>query len=140
MNQQSNIPGVGNQPVATTGERPLKPALKRGWRRRCPNCGSGPMLKGYLTVRASCPVCSEDFTHQRADDGPAWATMLIAGHLMAPVLLFIDETFRPEGWQMAIGLSLVFTLLSLYLLPRIKGMFVAFQWAKRMHGFGEKDT
>jgi uncharacterized protein (DUF983 family) len=27
--------------------------------------------------------------------------------------------------------------LSLYLLPRLKGAIVGFQWAKRMHGFGE---
>jgi uncharacterized protein (DUF983 family) len=37
---------------------------------------------------------------------------------------------------MGIGFSVLFSLLALYLLPRIKGMFVAVQWAKRMHGFG----
>jgi uncharacterized protein (DUF983 family) len=26
--------------------------------------------------------------------------------------------------------------LSLYLLPRLKGVMVAIQWARRMHGFG----
>jgi uncharacterized protein (DUF983 family) len=29
--------------------------------------------------------------------------------------------------------------LSLFLLPRLKGMFLAVQWAKRMHGFGGAD-
>jgi len=29
------------------------------------------------------------------------------------------------------------TALSLYLLPRLKGVIVGLQWAKRMHGFGE---
>jgi uncharacterized protein (DUF983 family) len=123
-----------------TGERPVKPALARGWRRRCPNCGSGPVFKGYLTVRDQCAVCGEELHHHRADDGPAWMTMLIVGHLMAPMLHITYETFEPEGWQMAIGLSLVFTLLSLYLLPRIKAMFIGFQWAKRMHGFGRSET
>ena len=37
---------------------------------------------------------------------------------------------------MALGFTVVFVALSLYLLPRLKGMFVALQWAKRMHGFG----
>jgi len=46
--------------------------------------------------------------------------------------------FRPEGWMMALGFSVVFLALSLFLLPRIKGMFVALQWAKRMHGFGDE--
>jgi uncharacterized protein (DUF983 family) len=40
-------------------------------------------------------------------------------------------------------LASVFTLgtvaLSLYLLPRLKGVVVAIQWARRMHGFGHSD-
>ena len=46
-------------------DRPVKPAMLRGWRCRCPNCGTGPMLRGYLTVRESCPVCGEALHHQR---------------------------------------------------------------------------
>jgi len=33
----------------------------------------------------------------------------------------------------------VFVALSLYLLPRLKGVFVGLQWAKRMYGFGKQD-
>lgn len=117
-------------------DRPLKPALRRGWRQRCPACGAGPLFKGYLTVRRSCPACGEALHHQRADDGPSWATILIAGHLMAPLMLFVYSTWRPEPWVMATGFSLAFLSLALYLLPRIKGMMVALQWARRMHGFG----
>ena len=31
-------------------DRPMRPALLRGWRRRCPNCGAGPLLSGYLAL------------------------------------------------------------------------------------------
>ena len=31
-------------------ERPFWPAVRTGWRRRCPNCGKGHVLKGYLTA------------------------------------------------------------------------------------------
>ena len=121
---------------AGSEERPLRPALLRGWRRRCPECGAGPMLKGYLKVRDTCPVCGEELHHHRADDGPAYLTILIVGHLMAPSIIFAFTTFRPDP----IILATVFTIgcvgLSLYLLPRLKGLMVAFQWAKRMHGFG----
>ena len=37
---------------------------------------------------------------------------------------------------MALGFSAGFVALSLYLLPRLKGVSSALQWAKRMHGFG----
>jgi uncharacterized protein (DUF983 family) len=117
-------------------DRALKPALLRGWHRRCPNCGTGPMLRGYLTVRDTCPSCGEDLHHHRADDGPAYLTILIVGHLMAPILLFTFVKLRPEPMVLALGFTVATVVLSLYLLPRLKGAFVAFQWAKRMHGFG----
>ena len=117
-------------------DRPLRPALLQGWKRKCPACGNGPLLQGFLTVRDECAVCGEELFHQRADDGPSWATILITGHLLAPSMLFVFTAFRPEPWVMATGFSIFFVLLTMFLLPRIKGMFVALQWAKRMHGFG----
>lgn len=119
-------------------KRSIKQSLLRGWRRKCPACGSGPLMQDYLTVRDTCPVCSEELHHHRADDGPAWATILVSGHLLAPLMLVVFSVFRPEGWVMALGFSMVFLLLALYLLPRLKGMFVALQWANRMHGFGDE--
>ena len=123
-----------NQPM----ERPVRPALMRGWRRRCPKCGAGPMLEGYLKVREACPVCQEELHHQRADDGPAYLTILLVGHLMAPVILWTFTEFRPDPLVLATIFSVGCTALSLYLLPRFKGAMVALQWAKRMHGFGEQ--
>jgi uncharacterized protein (DUF983 family) len=120
-------------------ERDTRTALRRGWSRRCPACGEGALMDGFLTVRRACPACSTELHHHRADDGPAWATILITGHLMAPLMLFIFVEFRPAAWAMALGFSVAFVALSLYLLPRLKGVFVGLQWAKRMHGFGKQD-
>lgn len=116
--------------------RAVRPAMLRGWRRRCPNCGAGPMMKGYLTVRASCPVCGEDLSHHRADDGPAYLTILIVGHLMAPAIIWAFTEFRPDPMILASVFTVGCVGLSLYLLPRLKGVIVALQWAKRLHGFG----
>lgn len=117
-------------------DRPMRPAMLRGWRRRCPNCGAGPLLRGYLTVRDSCQVCGEELHHQRADDGPAYLTILIVGHVMAPLILWAFIEFRPDPLVLASVFSVGTVALSLYLLPRLKGMLVAIQWARRMHGFG----
>lgn len=117
-------------------ERPLRNALWKGWRRKCPNCGNGPLLKGYLTVRKSCAVCREELHHHRADDGPAYLTILIVGHLLAPMLHIVFVNFRPDPLIMLTIFSVGCVALSLYLLPRLKGMVVAFQWARTMHGFG----
>ena len=117
-------------------DRPVKQAMFRGWRRRCPNCGDGPMLRGYLKVRDDCPVCGEELHHHRADDGPAYLTILIVGHLMAPLIHVAFTQYRPEPLVLASIFSVGCVALSLYLLPRLKGVIVGIQWAKRMHGFG----
>ena len=122
--------------TSTIPERDTRSAMLRGYRGHCPNCGKGPLLRSYLTVRDHCPVCHEDLSHQRADDGPAYLTILIVGHLMAPLLMIVFETWRPEPLVLFTTFAVGTIALSLYLLPRIKGAMVGLQWARRMHGFG----
>ena len=122
------------QPPLT--ERSTALAMRRGARGRCPACGRGRLFTGYLKVRDQCSECGEDLHHQRADDGPAYLTILIVSHLGAPLLLAIYMAYRPSAMAMLIGFSAAAIVLSLALLPRFKGAFVGFQWARRMHGFG----
>lgn len=121
-------------------DRPTKPALIRGWQQRCPHCGKGALFTAYLKVAATCPACGENFSHQRADDGPAYLTILIVGHLMAPLFLWSFFRWQPEPIVMITVFTTGTVALSLYLLPRLKGALVALQWAKRMHGFGREST
>lgn len=132
---------VAEQPLfdpADAAPRDVRRAMVRGWRRRCPNCGSGPMMRTYLSVRDTCPVCHEELHHHRADDGPAYLTLLIVGHIMAPLIIWAFTTFRPEPMVLASVFTVGCVALSLYLLPRLKGAIVGLQWAKRLHGFGAK--
>ncbi|SHI64008.1 DUF983 domain-containing protein [Wenxinia saemankumensis] len=119
-----------------TQERPVWPAIRKGMRRRCPHCGRGALFEGYLKVVDRCAVCDESYRAQRADDGPAYLTILVVGHLMVPVIHYTWTLFRPAPLVMATIFTLTAVGLSLALLPRFKGLVVAVQWAKRMHGFG----
>lgn len=118
-------------------DRPLKPAMWRGFRRRCPNCGKGHMFQGYLKVADTCPECGEELFHHRADDGPPYLTILIVGHLIAPLLHIVYVNFEPRPIVFFAIFAFGAVALSLYLLPRLKGLIVGFQWAKRMYGFGQ---
>ena len=82
------------------------------------------------------PVAGHDLTPQRADDGPAYVTILVVGHLMGFALPVFFESFRDNPLLVACLLSAASIALALLMLPPVKGMFVAFQWAKGMHGFG----
>lgn len=119
-----------------TDERDTKASMLRGFRRRCPQCGEGVMFTSYLKIAHDCPVCGEELHHHRADDGPAYLTILIVGHLMAPLLHIAFTRFRPEPLVLATVFTIGCVALSLYLLPRLKGVVVGIQWARRMHGFG----
>ena len=121
-------------------DRPTQTAILRGLMRRCPACGKGALFDGYLKVRDRCPACGEDLHHHRADDGPAYLTILIVGHLMAPLLLWVFVEWRPAPLTLCAVFITGCVALSLFLLPRLKGLVVAVQWAKRMHGFGSGDV
>lgn len=95
------------------------------------------MFGKFLKVNDSCPSCGEVLSHHRADDGPAYLTILIVGHLLAPLMHVTWTHFRPEPMVMATVFTVGCVALSLYLLPRMKGVVVAIQWARRMHGFGQ---
>lgn len=120
-------------------ERPTGRAMLRGWRGRCPACGEGRMLYNYLKVADRCPSCQEELHHQRADDGPAYLTILFVSHLVGPALLAIYIAYRPGPVTLLVGFILGAVVLSLLLLPRIKGAMVGLQWARRMHGFEGTD-
>ena len=85
---------------------------------------------------ASRDDCGQDLSHQRADDGPAYLTILLVSHLGAPLMLAIFVAWRPSAAALLLGFGIGAVVLSLLLLPLIKGGFVGFQWARRMHGFG----
>jgi len=113
--------------------------MLRGIACTCPACGKGGLYRQYLKVADECPACSEELHHQRADDAPPYFTMLIVGHIVVAGILMVEQAYAPPTWvQLAIWLPLL-TILSLVLLPRVKGALVGLQWALRMHGFGGTD-
>ena len=118
-----------------TAERDTKQSMLRGFRRTCPRCDKGHMFDGYLSVAKTCDVCGLDLTPQRADDGPAYLTIVIVGHLLVPLLVPAYTLWDLHPALMATLFSALAVALSLYLLPRLKGALIGFQWAKKMHGF-----
>lgn len=110
--------------------------MARGARLRCPACGHGHMFGAYLKVRDACPSCGEALHHHRADDAPAYVTMVIVGHVIVAGVLALEKAYAPPTW---VHLSLwvpLLTIMTLAMLPMIKGALVSLQWALRMHGFG----
>ena len=118
---------------ATRPPRRFKRAMGRGFSQRCPNCGKGQLFGAYLKVQDHCPVCGEPLHHHRADDAPAYFTILIVGHIVVPLVLLLERYGdQPPLWFHALLWLPLSVVLALYLLPHIKGMVIALLWAHRI--------
>lgn len=123
-----------SQPLA---KRDVWQAMARGLKCRCPNCGEGKIFRAFLKVADNCSVCGENLSHHRADDLPAYLVIVIVGHIIVPIALWIETNYAPS-MLLQLAFYLPFTLIaSLLLLQPVKGAVVGLQWAFRMHGFDE---
>lgn len=126
----------GENAAAKRPTRQLGQAMMRGLRCRCPHCGEGKLFRAFLKPVAKCAVCEEDYTAQRADDLPAYLTVVIVGHIVIGGFMAV-ETLGNLSLIAHLAIWTPLTLLlSLGLLQPIKGATIGLQWALFMHGFG----
>ena len=108
---------------------PLRRSIGRGLSHKCPACGEGQLFGRYLKVQPHCARCDHELALYPADDGPAYLTIILIGHLIiAPLLIF------PIIWQSDPRYSLpiilgVLTVITLSALPRIKGGWIGLMYA-----------
>lgn len=119
----------------TAAPRRVGRAAYRGLTCRCPNCGDGRMFQGYATAKSKCSVCGERLDGHRADDLPAYLTIVIAGKASITVLLWAILHTDLPNWALYLGGTLGASALALALLRPLKGMVIGLQWAWRLHGF-----
>jgi uncharacterized protein (DUF983 family) len=98
---------------------------------RCPQCGEGRLFKGYLKPVTSCNACQESFAHIRADDGPAWLTIIVVGHVLAPFMLWVVPNSTWPDWVSLLVWPLLALVMTVALLPSMKGLFIAALWRAR---------
>jgi len=52
-----------------------------------------------------------------------------------PLFGLIYSVSEPNPLWVALSMMVLATGLALVILPRVKGLFIGLQWAKRLHGF-----
>ncbi len=116
-------------------DRPLKVALPHALAGKCPACGNAPLFRKFLKPVDRCAACGQDWSHQQADDFPAYLVIFIVGHLLVPLVISVNLRLDlPLVVQMLLwpGVALA---MSLAMLQPAKGAVIAWQWSRRMHGF-----
>ncbi|MEM7242020.1 MAG: DUF983 domain-containing protein [Pseudomonadota bacterium] len=111
--------------------------MLRGLRNRCPNCGEGAVLHSYLKVSDRCANCGEALGHARADDGPAYLTILVVGKILIPIIGILYTGYDPNPIVITVIFLMIALVMSLWLLPKFKGLIIGIQWANYMHGFSK---
>ncbi len=111
--------------------RKLWLSIRRSLRGRCPNCGDARLFRAYLKQVDNCESCDEAWSEIRSDDAAPWLTILIVGHLMAPVMIHMIKHQYFEPWVSAAILIPIIVGLSLVILPFAKAGFMATIWALR---------
>jgi uncharacterized protein (DUF983 family) len=105
-------------------------AAKRGMRRCCPACGERTLFAGYIKPNKECSVCGLVFENYRADDGPAYLSIFLVGHIVIPLMLMVEQRWAPDPWVHAALWIPATLIISLAALPVFKGLMIGWQWAK----------
>ena len=104
------------------------PIIIRGIKLRCPCCGEGKLFSSYLKQVNNCVLCGESLGDIHAEDGPAWLTILIVGHLLAPFIIVFSSATNWPDWLSIIVWSILAIILVILILPIAKGFFIAIIW------------
>lgn len=110
-------------------------AMFRGARGQCPRCNAAKLFHRFLKPIETCPRCRQDWTHQQADDFPAYVSILLTGHIMAPIIIALVQETALSLAALAAIIVLSMLALMIGLLQPAKGAIIALQWWFGMHGF-----
>ncbi|HEV7228538.1 DUF983 domain-containing protein [Brevundimonas sp.] len=105
-------------------------ALWLGLRCRCPRCGEGPLLRGFLKIRDVCPNCGLNYGFADPADGPAFFGMSLVGTVGMTAFMAFEFIVQPPIW---VHLIVTFPLLAvacLAVLRPLKGWMVVEQWRR----------
>ncbi|BEV12145.1 DUF983 domain-containing protein [Asticcacaulis sp. DW145] len=102
-------------------------------RGRCPVCGQGKLYKGFLKIAPECSQCHTDFQTADTGDGPVVFVILIVGFIVCFGFMITALSHDWPLWlHMIIWLPLALVL-SLGLMPPLKGLMVASQLKNRVN-------
>ncbi len=108
-------------------ERSVGDLIIIGLRCRCPRCGTGSVLEGYLQVAERCSDCGLGLTGHDVGDGAVVPAMLVIGSVFVGSALFVEFTYTPPLWVHAVLWGPLVVAATLGILRPLKGLSIALQ-------------
>lgn len=107
---------------------PLKLPIAKGLACRCPRCGKGRLLHGFLTLQPRCEVCGLDYAFADSGDGPAVFVVFLAGAVVVACALITEVKYAPPLWLHAMLWGPLILVMTLAPLRPMKGLMIALQY------------
>ena len=108
---------------------PLIRTIWRGARLCCPACGGPTLFSAYLKLAPACARCGADFSRSETADVAPYVTVLLIGLIGMPAIVALALTSDADAM---LAPALLFAIvLTLVLLPRVKGVLAALLWRAR---------
>lgn len=112
----------------------LARSMVRGFGKRCPKCGEGAVVRGFLLPNEACAHCGEGYAAIRTDDFAPWLSILLLSHLLLPAIISVERLWHPPFWfHLVLWVPIAVELIVAFL-PRAKGMALGLMWALGLRG------
>jgi uncharacterized protein (DUF983 family) len=92
---------------------------------RCPRCGQGKLLSGFLKPAASCSNCGLDFHADEAGDGPIAFVVLIWGAIVMGFAFLGEFGLEMPDWLLILLLVPIAVGGGAVLMRPAKGVLIA---------------
>ncbi len=126
--------GRGSPKIAPNLAQQAYPALSTlstGMACKCPRCGKGDLLQGFLTIRAACPACGLDYGFADPADGPAFFGMSAVGVVGMGLFMWFEFGAHPPIWVHMVVTMPLLLLACLGILRPLKGWMVSEQFVHK---------
>lgn len=109
----------------------VKTAIARGWSKRCPHCGHGPLFTGWGQHLRSCDYCG--LVYER-NSGDTWAFTIIGDRL--PIALLVAVIYLGvvrRHFALGVALILAACVVIVWTAPRRWGVGIALHYLSRVY-------
>ncbi len=104
---------------------PRLSSLAAALQNRCPVCGEGRLMAGFLKPHDACSACGQDFTRHAAGDGAVFIVMTFLCFAVMGLVVWLELVLAPPLW-LQLGLATAVTLAAVWLLlPATKRFMIA---------------
>ena len=103
--------------------------IRRGWAKRCPHCGQGPVFVRWMTTHGRCPVCG--YVYER-DYGEAWGFWIVTDRIpLAVGIVAVYFGFRLTSFWVGVAFLAVMFVPLIWTMPRRYSLAIALSYLGR---------